>query len=115
MFNATFREPSMRTHRDLDSALAAGPVFRTPMRPGIVSTPASRVQRLGIALGSWLAHAVQWLSWRQHVSALQRLDDATLKDIGLFRTQIECYVAEHHEIARASRARPKEDPWVNGD
>ena len=64
------------------------------------------------ALGDWLWRGVQWLSWRRHVSAPQRLDDATLKDIGVLRLNIESYVAEHHAIARSSRCRTREDPWV---
>jgi uncharacterized protein YjiS (DUF1127 family) len=104
----------MRTHRDIDSALAAGPLATAAKRPVVIRTQPSRMQRLGEAIGNTVAYAVQWLSWRQHVSALQRLDDATLKDIGLVRTCIESSVAEHHAIASGRPARHGEDPWTNG-
>lgn len=112
LFNTTSGELSMRTHRDIDSALAAGPLTPARTRP-VIRTQASRARNLGGAIGAAIAHAVQWLSWRQHVAALQRLDDATLKDIGLVRTCIESHVAEHHAIASGRPARSGEDPWVN--
>jgi len=113
LFNTTSGELSMRTHRDIDSALAAGPLTTAWARPVVIRTQASRVRRLGEAIGAAIARAVQWLSWRQHVAALQRLDDATLKDIGLVRTCIESHVAEHHAVASGRPARRGEDPWVN--
>jgi uncharacterized protein YjiS (DUF1127 family) len=102
----------MRTHRDTDAALAAGPLTPARSRPAVIRAEAARLQRIGEAIGSAVAYAVQWLSWRRHVSALQRLDDATLKDIGLVRTCIESYVAEHHAIASGRPARRGEDPWI---
>ena len=41
-----------------------------------------------------------------------KLDDATLKDIGVLRLNIESYVAGHHAIARPARSHTHEDPWV---
>jgi uncharacterized protein YjiS (DUF1127 family) len=105
----------MRSHRDINEALAAGPLSTTGMRPAHMRRSTFSPWRMARALGAWLWRGVLWLSWRRHVAALQGLDDATLKDIGVLRDNIESYVAQHHAIASMSRSRPREDPWVNGD
>jgi uncharacterized protein YjiS (DUF1127 family) len=96
--------------RDIDQAMAAGPLCGPAQSR--FRTRAPLLQRMAHAVGDWLRRMVQYLVWRQHVAALQRLDDATLRDIGVQRTNIEFWVAEQHPIARAHRARQHEDPWV---
>ncbi len=94
----------MRIHRDNDQA-AAGPLCAPVPRQVRIRTRTPHPLRMLHALGDWLWRGVQWLSWRRHVAALQRLDDATLKDIGVLRLNIESCVAEHHAIARSSRCQ----------
>ena len=100
----------MRIHRDNDQA--AGPLFAPVPRQVRIRTRTPHPLRMLQALGASLRRGVQWLAWRRHVAALQRLDDATLKDIGVLRMNIESYVAEHHAIARSPRCQAHEDPWV---